>query len=259
MKKIVVMLVVMFVAVANAAAQIVVVADDHSMLTFSNGYRYYKWDVPGGERMTVGSNVNVEMQRHFNTVLAREGQLAYQREVNRWRLAKPAEVVDLSTIAVNPMMGVGGMMVGGYGMVGMGNGAAMGGMVVGSGGMAGANSNVVIDNSNMMSTIGSGMTVYYDTGSNSLSVSGDPLMAAGRLFNFIGGSKKRQQTTNNANNGNVRIVYIDAATGQPVAAPRSNTRSSVSTPTTTTRTTTTTTRSTNNATNYSGYNFASGF
>lgn len=258
MKKMLIMLVLVMAVVANAAAQMVV-RETPVTFTLVNGYVYDRTHVPGGTWVRAGEDVNSGINRYFMD-LRRRNQAEAQRQYNVWIMNGGLNGITPVDIVSTTVMG-GGMMMGGAGMMVGTGGAGMGGMVMGSGGMAGANSNVIIDNQNMMSTVGSGLQMYYDTGSNSLSVSGDPLMAAGRLFSFIGGSKKRQQTTNNANNGNnVRVIYVDAATGQEVAAPRSNTRSTATTPTTTTRTTTTTTtRSTNNAANYSGYNFASGF
>lgn len=249
MKKFFVMLVLVMAVVANAAAQMVV-KETPVTFTLVNGYVYDRTHVPGGTWVRAGEDVNSGINRYFMDLRRRNAAEA-QRQYNAFIMSGGLNGITPVDIVSTTVMGGGMMMGGGAGMMmGGGTGAAMGGMVMGSGGMAGANSEVVITNGNLMSTVGSGLNMYYDTGSNSLSMSGDPLMAAGRLLNFIGGSKKRQQTTN----GNIRVIYVDAATGQEVAAPRSNTRSTATTPTTTTRTTT---RS--NATNYSNYNFASGF
>lgn len=247
------MLVVMFVAV-SASAQMVV-KENTVTFTLVNGYVYDRTHVPGGTWVRAGEDVSAGINRYFLD-LRRRNPAEAQRQYNAFIMAGGLNGITPVDIVSTTVMGGGGLMMGGGAgmMVGTG-GAGMGGMVMGSGGMAGANSEVVITNGNLMSTVGSGLQMYYDTGSNSVSLSGDPLMAAGRLINFIGGSKKtrrQQTTTNNAGNGNVRIVYIDANTGQPVQVQPQPTRRSTRT------TTTTTTRSTNNA-NYSGYNFASGF
>lgn len=243
------MLVVMICAVAFASAQIVV-KENTVTFTLVNGYVYDRTQVPGGTWVRAGEDVSAGINRYFLD-LRRRNPAEAQRQYNAFMLngglngITPVEIVSVGGMG-------GGMMVGGAGMMVGTGGAGMGGMVMGSGGMAGANSEVVITNGNLMSTVGSGLQMYYDTGSNSLHVSGDPLMAAGRLFSFIGGSKKkRQQTTNNANNGNVRVIYVDANTGQPVQVqPQATRRSMATTPTTTTR---------SGAATSTTYNFASGF
>jgi hypothetical protein len=191
MKKFMIMLVVMFVTVASVKAQIVYDVN-YGRMEFQVGNAWYSCaDLPGGAHVSRGDNVMMIVNNYF-TRLRHDDPEAYVREYNSWTMR--GGLAGITPVRYSTAMG--GMMMGGGAMMG-GTGMNNSGMVYGAGGMAGATSNVVIDNQNMMSTVGSGLQAYYDTGSNSLSVSGDPLMAAGRLITFITGSKKsRKQTTN---------------------------------------------------------------
>lgn len=196
MKKYFVMLVTMFVTV-TAMGQMVYDVNYGSM-EFQVGNAWYSCaDLPGGAHVSRGDNIMTVVNNYF-VRLRHDDPEAYVREYNAWTMRgglAGITPVRYSTATMGGMMGGGAMMVGGMYGTGMNNS----GMVYGAGGMAGAASNVVIDNQNMMSTVGSGLQMNYDTGSNSMSISGDPLMAAGRLISFIGGSKKSKQTNGYAN------------------------------------------------------------
>lgn len=223
------MLFVMMMFVANASAQFLYERDGH-LLVMSNGYVYDSADVPGANTMAVGDNVPLKIQNYF-MALSRTNPERYQREYNMYCMRGMQPV---GTRSINGMM-MGGAM---GGAMMMGNGAAMGGMVMGNGGMAGATSSVHISNENMISTVGSGIQMMYDSSTGNVGISGDPLMAIGRVVSAIGGSKKaknQQQTAQQYNNGgNTRVVYVDASTGQQVAAPQTQTRSASQVRTTTT-------------------------
>jgi hypothetical protein len=203
MKKYFVML-VMFVCVAISKAQMVYDVN-YGAMEFQVGNAWYSCaDLPGGAHISRGDNVMNVVNNYFIR-LRHDDPEQYVREYNSWTMRgglAGVQPVRYSTAMVGGGM-MGGGMMGGAMMVGTGMNNS--GMVYGAGGMAGATSNVVIDNQNMMSTVGSGLQMNYDTGSNSLSVSGDPLMAAGRLINFIGGSgkKKNKKQVQQTNGGGI--------------------------------------------------------
>lgn len=196
------------------------------------GYVYNTDDIPGANQMLEGDNIQVVINNHWMQ-LRRDDPEEYQRQYNRYCM-RGIQPIGTRSIATGGMMmggmgGMGGMMVGG--------GMTNTGMVMGNGGMAGATSSVHIDNSNMVSTIGSGINMNYDSATGNVGISGDPFMAISRIASAIGGSKKarRQQTAQQYNNGgNTRVVYVDASTGQQVAAPQTQTRSASQVRTTTT-------------------------
>jgi len=214
MKKFFMMLVVMFVAMTVNAQMVYDV--NYGAMEFQVGNAWYSCaDVPGCTHISRGDNVMTVVTNYF-TRLYHDNPEAYIREYNAWAMRgglAGVQPVRYSTATNGMMMGGigmnGGMMMGGGAMMG-GMGMQNSGMVYGAGGMAGATSNVVIDNQNMMSTVGSGMQMTMVDGK--ISMSGDPFMAAGRLINFIGGSKKnrqqvqqpvQQQTYNGYANGQV--------------------------------------------------------
>lgn len=185
MKKNLVLLVLLFVAMFANAQIITGFTQAGEVAILSNGMRVNITQYPGWnhftDRLTIQENIN----RHFQN-LYRDNPDEYYLEARAYGFT-------------GNVMGVGNGMMG----VGMyGTGMNNSGMVYGAGGMAGATSTVQVTNQNMMATTGSGLNMYYDTASNSMSISGDPLMAAGRLINFIGGSKKSKKT-NGYTNGQV--------------------------------------------------------
>ena len=197
-KNFLMLFVMMFVA-NTASAQYLYERDGH-LLVMSNGYVYDSADVPGANTMAVGDNVPMKIQNYF-MALSRTNPERYQREYNMYCMRGMQPV---GTRSINGMM-MGGAM---GGAMMMGNGAAMGGMVMGNGGMAGATSSVHIDNSNMVSTIGSGINMMYDSSTGNVGISGDPLMAIGRVVSAIGGSKKAKNQQ--------QVVYVDSRTGQVI-------------------------------------------
>lgn len=193
------MLVVMFVAMTvNAQMGYMVYDVNYGRMEFQVGNAWYNCaDVPGCTHIRPGDNVTTIVTNYF-TRLRHDDPEAYQREYNLWLMRgglAGVTPVRYSTVANNGMMMNGAMMGMNTGMMmgGMGYGMQNTGMVMGATGMAGATSNVVIDNSNLAETIGSGITMNYDTGSNSLSISGDPITAGLRLFTAIGSKTKKNR------------------------------------------------------------------
>ncbi len=215
------MLVIMFVSIFNATAQ-VVYKIEASEITLSNGQVYRSADIPGVQWLHVGDNLSTKISNYFSGLRVNDYE-RYVREYNAFsvRGLQPIRIAQINTAGVGMM---GGMMMGGginpMGgmMMGM-NGT--GGYVYGAGGAASAQSNVQITNENLVGTVGSGLQVGYDK-VNGIQVAGDPLMAAFRVASALGGGKKkaaRQQAAAAANGSNVRVVYVDSATGQVVAQP----------------------------------------
>lgn len=205
MKKIALLLVMMFVCVLMTKAQNFTI--DHfkgggTIAVLTNGAEvditpYPMWR-QFERKYTIQENINRRLQE-----LYREDPEEYFLQARAYQERGGVVFMPMASGVGNPMMN--GVMVPG-GMMMAGNG----GYVFGSGGAASAQSQVVIDNKNLMATAGSGLQAYYDTGSNSLSISGDPLQAAGRLYEFIVGSgKKNKQTVQ-------QVVYVDRATGQQI-------------------------------------------
>lgn len=199
MKKYILTLVTLFVTM-TAAAQMVVKSTVWETVVYPGtgiyGYSYPTDKLPGSYE--VGVDFNSQLYKNLQEVYSREGYTAYQKAAYKAAQIRP-KIVDV-TEYVNTMgmlgMGMTGMGMTGMpmlGMYGMGGGNTSTGMVGGAGGMAGATSNVHIDNSNMLSTVGSGIDMQYNSGTNSLSFRGDPLMAIGRVVAGIGGSKKKNQ------------------------------------------------------------------
>jgi hypothetical protein len=98
-------------------------------------------------------------------------------------------------------------------------GAIVGGAVVG--GVYG--DGLQVSEGNLLTTYGSGVYASYDTGSNTVAISGDPLMAVGRTLDYLGGklsSKKKRAAkaakAAAAQQQNVVVVYVDSATGKVV-------------------------------------------
>jgi hypothetical protein len=210
-RNVMMLMVMMFVAV-NASAQImgnIVVERGPGYLVTDMGYVYETDNIPGSNQMAEGDNIQMVMNNYWMRL--QSNPTAYQRQYNYYATHRP---VCTGQVAVSGMMMGTTLPMGGGMMMAGGNG----GYVCGAGGAAAATSTVHIDNSNMLSTLGSGMQMnMYD---GKVSLSGDPLMAINRVVSAFGGSKKanQQQTvqSNYNNGGNVRVVYVDAATGQQV-------------------------------------------
>lgn len=212
MKNIVISLMLMMFTV-SVRAQIsgnYVVERGPGYIVTETGAVYDAGDIPGSNRMVAGDAIGEKMQEHFLS-LQRENYAEYLRQ---YRLFSSRRIAPVRTVAGGGMMGAAGPM-GGM-LMGM-NGS--GGYVYGTGGAASAASNVEINNQNMIATIGSGLNISSYGGE--VSVSGDPLMALGRIVSAFGGSKKaaRQQAAAQATGNNVRVVYVDSSTGQAAAQP----------------------------------------
>ena len=213
------MLVIMFVAAINTTAQ-VVYKIEASEITLSNGQVYRSADIPGVQWLKVGDNLSTKISNYFSGLRVNDYE-RYVREYNAFsvRGLQPIRIAQINTAGVGMM---GGMLMGGglntMGGMMMGVGGT-GGYVYGAGGAASAQSNVQITNENLVGTVGSGLQLGYDK-VNGIQVAGDPLMAAFRVASALGGGKKkaaRQQAA--ASGNNVRVVYVDSATGQVVAQP----------------------------------------
>lgn len=212
MKKMFFMLVVMFVTITVKAQMVYDV--NYGRMEFQVGNAWYSCaDVPGATHISRGDNVMNVVNNYF-VRLRHDDPEQYVREYNAWSMRGGlAGITPVRYSTATTGVGMMGGMMGGGMMGGMmvGTGMQNTGMVMGSMGMAGAQSNVVIDNSNLAETVGSGVTMSYDTGSNSLSVTGDPITAGLRLISAIGSKTRKNKTAKNGQvfqdaNGNQFIL-----------------------------------------------------
>ena len=219
--------------VANTANAQLVYARDAAYVTLSNGQVYRGEDVPGEQFMYPGDNFQMKIQEYFQGLYRTDPEL-YTRRYNEFMMKG---LTPVRTVQLN--MG-GGMMMGGVGAVGgmmMGmNGS--GGYVYGAGGADSATSNVQITNQNMISTVGSGLQMNMVDGK--VNISGDPLMAIGRVVSAVSGSRKARQQqpvqtqqtqyTYNASTGQYITVQPQAQQMQTRSAQPQTTNGVASTP-----------------------------